>query len=134
MTSFCEWWEAEEVFMRAEGADDEIILGAMRSIAEMAWSSALEAVSISAGASCEQQLRPQWQPFETAPKDGRSFLIKVGATVLISRYSDEFLVVTGDLPKGEHKWYWAEIPEMVEEDEEGVGCPCPSHPQVNGGN
>jgi len=54
--------------------------------------------------------------------------------VLISRYSDEFLVVTGDLPKGEHKWYWAEIPEMVEEDEEGAGFPCPNHPKVNGGN
>lgn len=65
-----------------------------------------------------QAAQLQWQPFETAPKDGRSFLIMVGATVLISRYSDEFLVVTGDLPKGEHKWYWAEIPGMAEENEE----------------
>src|SRR5690625_4679090 len=81
-----------------------------------------------------ERAQPQWQPCETAPKDGRSFLIKVGATVLISRYSDEFLVVTGDLPKGEHKWYWAEIPGMVDEDEEGAGCAYPNHPQVNGGN
>lgn len=65
-----------------------------------------------------QAAQPKWQPFETAPKDGTQFLLRVGATVLISRYSDEFLVVTGDLPKGEHKWYWAEIPGMAEEGEE----------------
>src|SRR5690625_6997494 len=43
MISFSEWWEAEEVFMRAEGADDEIILGAMRSIASTAWNDAIDA-------------------------------------------------------------------------------------------
>ena len=45
MISFSEWWEAEEVFMRAEGADDEIILGAMRNIASMAWNDAIDAAS-----------------------------------------------------------------------------------------
>src|SRR5690625_5271887 len=45
MISFSEWWEAEEVFMRAEGADDEIILGAMRSIASTAWNDAIDAAS-----------------------------------------------------------------------------------------
>jgi len=45
MMKFAEWWEAEEVFMRAEGADDEIILGAMRNIASMAWNDAIDAAS-----------------------------------------------------------------------------------------
>jgi|SRR5690625_4079793 len=103
MNSFEKWWAAAAKNLIADGKDDELTLAALEAVANIAW------------AACEQQFRPQWQPFETAPKDGRSFVIKVGATVLISRYSDEFLVVTGDLPKGEHKWYWAEIPEMVED-------------------
>jgi len=45
MNSFDQWWEAEEVFMRAEGADDEIILGAMRNIAATAWDAALDAAA-----------------------------------------------------------------------------------------
>ena len=59
---FDEWWEAEEVFMRAEGADDEIILGAMRSIASTAWDAA----------------QPKWQPIDCAPLDGESVLLYYG--------------------------------------------------------
>lgn len=52
MTDFNEWWQAEEEKMRKQGADDEIVLGAMRNIAEMAWDAA----------------QSKWQPIETAPK------------------------------------------------------------------
>lgn len=52
MNTFNEWWQAEEEKMRQQGADDEVVLLAMRSIAEMAWNAA----------------QPQWQPIDTAPK------------------------------------------------------------------
>ncbi len=47
--------------MRQQGADDDAVLRAMRSIAEMAWDAA----------------QPQWQPIETAPKSG-PFLVYGG--------------------------------------------------------
>jgi len=97
MTDFKEWWAQAKGFVLAD-----IEKWSIEDLMRFAYASAL----------------PEWKTFETAPKDGRSFLIKVGATVLVSRYSDEILVVTGDLPKGEHKWYWAELPGMVEEGEE----------------
>lgn len=45
MTDFEQWWEKEEDLMRKQGANDEIILGAMRSIAEMAWDAAINAAA-----------------------------------------------------------------------------------------
>ena len=61
MNAFNEWWQKEEDLMRKQGADDEIILGAMRNIAEMAWNTA----------------QHQWQPIETAPESG-PFLVHGG--------------------------------------------------------
>ena len=45
MSTFNEWWKKEEDLMRKQGADDEIVLGAMRSIAEMAWDAAINAAA-----------------------------------------------------------------------------------------
>ena len=45
MNSFDQWWKTEEDLMRQQGADDDVVLGAMRSIAEMAWDAALDAAA-----------------------------------------------------------------------------------------
>ena len=67
--------------MRKQGADDEIVLGAMRSIAEMAWDAA----------------QPQWQPIETAPKGG-PFLVyggELGGELSYPAKSTEAVKVSG---------------------------------------
>ena len=46
MSKFKQWWKTEEDLMRQQGADDDAVLGAMRSIAEMAWDAAIESATL----------------------------------------------------------------------------------------
>lgn len=114
MNKFDQWWQKEEDLMRQQGADDDAVLGAMRSIAEMAWDAALEAVAISAGASCEQQLRSQWQPIETAPQDGAKFLL-LGTNNEISfcRWHEEVgaWCYGGLIGPVDHECLWMPLPQ-----------------------
>lgn len=100
MNKFDEWWEVIERGLIAAGRDNPYVLAALRAVANEAYNLA----------------QPQWQPLETAPKDGTQFLLKVGPVVLIGRYADGSLIISGDLPKGEHKWYWARMPEVAERE------------------
>ena len=60
MNSFEQWWSGVKRGLRESGNDKPQVLSALEAVANSAW------------AACEQQLRSQWQPIETAPKGAYS--------------------------------------------------------------
>lgn len=84
MNEFEQWWAVAAKNLIADGKDDELDLAAMESIAQLAWDAA----------------QPQWQPIETAPKDG-PFLVH-GGMYRSELYADsktrEAVIVSGRAP------------------------------------